>query len=85
MRPGERVRRWPVHPPPHPGEALTSWLGRLASIYHLSPRQLLQHNLGPASTLLDDPPPMIWTGILRWRSCTRSPSGPARRSADYAG
>ncbi|MEV1005654.1 TniQ family protein [Nonomuraea sp. NPDC050202] len=55
MRPGERVRRWPVHPPPHPGEALTSWLGRLASIYHLSPRQLLQHNLGPASALLDDP------------------------------
>jgi len=44
-----------VHPPPDPGEALTSWLGRLASVYHLTVPQLLRHNLGPASTLLDDP------------------------------
>ncbi|MFF2347689.1 TniQ family protein [Pseudarthrobacter sp. NPDC058119] len=27
------ARRWPVHPPPEPGEALTSWLQRIASRY----------------------------------------------------
>ena len=44
-----------MHPPPHPGEALTSWLGRIAALYGLSVPQLLRHNLGPASALLDDP------------------------------
>ncbi|WP_127933352.1 TniQ family protein [Nonomuraea polychroma] len=47
------VRRWPVHPEPGPGEALTSWLGRLAGLYRLSVEQLLTHNLGPASAQLD--------------------------------
>ncbi len=41
-------------PQPRPGEALTSWLGRLAAIYGLPVRQLLRHNLGTASALLDD-------------------------------
>lgn len=27
------ARRWPVHPPPEQGEALTSWLRRIASRY----------------------------------------------------
>jgi hypothetical protein len=27
------ARRWPVHPPPEPSEALTSWLRRIASRY----------------------------------------------------
>ena len=48
------ARRWPVHPQPRPGEALTSWLGRLAAIYGLPVRQLLRHNLGAVSALLDD-------------------------------
>ena len=54
MSPAQSVQRWPVHPRPHRGEALTSWLGRLASIYCLSVPQLLEHNLGPASALLND-------------------------------
>ena len=47
------ARRWPVHPEPAPGEALTSWLGRLAGLYRLSVEQLLTHNLGPASAQFD--------------------------------
>ncbi|GAA2078386.1 TniQ family protein [Actinomadura alba] len=67
MRSG-RSRRWPLHPPPAPGEALSSWLARLAAPYDLSVRELLDHNLGPASTpaatveqdAVDwDPPPEI--------------------------
>jgi len=44
-----------VHPPPGPGEALTSWLGRLAALYGMTAGQMLRHNLGEASALLDDP------------------------------
>ncbi|MEV5561203.1 TniQ family protein [Nonomuraea wenchangensis] len=47
------MRRWPVHPEPSPGEALTSWLGRLAGVYRLSVEQLLTHNLGAASAQFD--------------------------------
>lgn len=35
------VARWPVHPPPIPGEALTSWLGRLAAALHTDEHSLL--------------------------------------------
>ncbi|MEU7835693.1 MULTISPECIES: TniQ family protein [unclassified Nonomuraea] len=49
----EGLRRWPVHPEPGPGEALTSWLGRLAGLYRLSVEQLLTHNLGAASAEFD--------------------------------
>ena len=48
------ARRLPLQPQPRPGEALTSWLGRLAAIYGLPVRQLLRHNLGAVSALLDD-------------------------------
>ncbi|MEV4167365.1 TniQ family protein [Nonomuraea dietziae] len=56
------IRHWPIHPRPHPGEALTSWLGRLAAAYRLSVRQLLQYNLGPAFALLDE----ATAGDLDW-------------------
>jgi hypothetical protein len=62
MTPAPGARRWPVHPQPRPGEALTSWLGRLAAIYGLPVRQLLRHNLGTASALLDD----VAVGDLDW-------------------
>lgn len=42
MRP---PRRWPLHPPPSPLEALSSWLDRLARLYDLSVKDLLTHNL----------------------------------------
>ena len=33
--------RWPLHPPPYPDEALTSWLSRLAAIYGRDPIDFL--------------------------------------------
>lgn len=70
-------RRWPLHPQPGPVESLSSWLGRLAGTYGLSREELLRHNLGPASALVDlgadaldgDPPTVVldalsvWTGL----------------------
>jgi hypothetical protein len=59
--------RWPLHPPPAPGEALTSWLDRLAAPYGMPVGHLLRH-LGEDPALLDrpeaddldfDPPPEI--------------------------
>jgi TniQ len=47
--------RWPLHPPPSAGEALTSWAGRLAALYGMTPGYLLRYCLGEASALLDDP------------------------------
>ena len=37
--------RWPLHPPPSEGEALTSWLSRLAEVYGMSVEDLLRHSL----------------------------------------
>lgn len=59
------TRRWPLHPPPGEGEALTSWLNRLAAVYGLSVEDLLRHNLAapganlPDQTLDLDPPPWL--------------------------
>lgn len=56
--------RWPLHPPPGEGEALTSWLNRLAEVYGLSVEDLLRHNLAapcvdpPNQQTLDLDPPM---------------------------
>ncbi|GAA0969683.1 TniQ family protein [Actinocorallia libanotica] len=80
MTVAQGVRRWPIHPRPRPGEALTSWLGRLAAVYRLSVGQLLQHNLGPASALLngataddlDWDPPLALLEALAMRTGTES-------------
>lgn len=44
-----RVQRWPLHPRPLPGEALSSWLDRVSGEHSLTLRDLLEHNLGSAS------------------------------------
>ncbi|MFI6909601.1 TniQ family protein [Nonomuraea sp. NPDC050394] len=44
----EPVRRWPLHPPPQPGEALSSWIDRLAACYNITAALLLADALGPA-------------------------------------
>jgi hypothetical protein len=49
VTPAPGVRRWPLHPPPGPGESLTSWLARLAALYGMPASQMLRHNLGEAS------------------------------------
>jgi hypothetical protein len=38
--------RWPVHPSPMEGESLSSWLRRLAMIYGLTAKELVEHDLG---------------------------------------
>ena len=61
--------RWPVHPPPQSGEALSSWLIRVAASYGLQLEDLIAYNLGAASldigkrdeALLDRDPP---AGVL---------------------
>jgi hypothetical protein len=40
-----RPCRWPLHPEPSAGEALSSWLTRLAQPYDLSVPELLRYNL----------------------------------------
>lgn len=47
------LRRWPLHPAPLPGEALTSWLNRIAGAYGLTVADLVGHNLGPASLVAE--------------------------------
>jgi hypothetical protein len=49
--------RWPLHPQPGAGEALSSWLIRVAGAYGMTPGQLVRHNLGPASFELGDQNP----------------------------
>ena len=46
--------RWPLHPPPSEGEALTSWLSRLAEVYGLSVEEPIRHNLSPPGLDLPD-------------------------------
>jgi len=41
------TRHWPLHPPPCEGEALTSWLNRLAEVYGMSVEELVRHGLAP--------------------------------------
>lgn len=43
MRPAQR---WPLHPAPKDGEALSSWLNRVAGCYQMDMCDLLEHDLG---------------------------------------
>lgn len=63
--------RWPLHPAPLQGEALSSWLDRIADSYNMNVPDLLSHDLGhghvPQNELDVDPPPTLLT-ILAQRS-----------------
>ena len=37
-----QAQRWPLHPAPEEGEALSSWLHRVADCYEMDMRELLQ-------------------------------------------
>lgn len=63
MRPPDR---WPLHPAPIDGEALSSWLLRIAAGYQMTVGQLIQHGLGHDPKIepdldLDPPPDLLDT------------------------
>ncbi|MBP2233295.1 hypothetical protein J2847_006632 [Azospirillum agricola] len=55
--------RWPVHPVPLPGEALSSWLDRLALSYGYQAKDILRFDLGVTAVADDeldlDPPAAV--------------------------
>lgn len=59
------ARRWPLHPAPQEGEALSSWLHRIAVCYRMDVRDLLESDLSHAQ--VDDldiaPPPSLLTAL----------------------
>ena len=59
--------RWPLHPAPKEGEALSSWLDRVAACYQMDAHELLAHDLGHVE--LDDldttPPLALLTALLQ--------------------
>ena len=61
--------RWPLHPVPKEGEALSSWLHRVAACYQMDVRDLLEHDLGHGQADdLDTMPPMSLLTVLSQRS-----------------
>lgn len=60
---------WPVHPAPLDGEALSSWLRRIAHSYQFSETELLEHDLGqarlPQSDLDFVPPAALLETLVR--------------------
>jgi len=63
--------RWPLHPAPREGEALSSWLNRVAACYQMDLHDLLEHDLGLAHDQadgLDTAPPLALLTMLSQRS-----------------
>lgn len=61
--------RWPLHPVPKEGEALSSWLHRIAACYQMDVRDLLENDLGHGQVDdLDTAPPMSLLTMLSQRS-----------------
>jgi len=58
-----RPVRWPVHPAPIDGEALSSWLHRDGAYYQMSVAELVEHGLGHDPDAVNDldlyPPPAL--------------------------
>ena len=64
-----QAQRWPLHPAPKEGEALSSWLHRVADCYQMDMRELLQHDLGHGQIDdLDTAPPIPLLIALAQRS-----------------
>ncbi|UUZ44266.1 TniQ family protein [Janibacter limosus] len=66
------MRRWPLHPPPREGEALSSRVTRLAKPYGMTVEELLRHDVAPPgidTTVLtraavdSDPPAAVLLGL----------------------
>ncbi|WP_276330759.1 TniQ family protein, partial [Enterobacter hormaechei] len=67
---------WPLHPAPREGEALSSWLNRVALCYHMEVSELLEHDLGHGQVDdLDTAPPLALLAMLS--PAERHRAGPA--------
>jgi hypothetical protein len=63
------AQRWPLHPAPKEGEALSSWLHRIAACYRVDVREWLERDLGHGQVDdLDTAPPMPLLIALSQRS-----------------
>ncbi|AWK15112.1 TniQ family protein (plasmid) [Candidatus Fukatsuia symbiotica] len=63
------AHRWPLHPAPKEGEALSSWLNRIAGCYQMNGHDLLEHDLGHGQVNdLDLAPPLSLLTALAQRS-----------------
>ncbi len=63
------AQRWPLHPAPKKGEALSSWLHRVANCYQMSADDLLAYELGCGQgDELDTAPSMALLQLLAQRS-----------------
>ena len=61
--------RWPLHPAPREGEALSSWLNRVAACYRMDVHELLAHDLGHDHLDdLDTEPPLSLLTMIAQRS-----------------
>lgn len=61
--------RWPLHPEPREGEALSSWLQRVAACYQMDLHDLLENDLGHGEVDdLDTAPPQALLTLLSQRS-----------------
>jgi hypothetical protein len=63
-----RDKCWPLHPQPFEGEALSSWLGRVASKYDLFLEELMKYDLGYEISAWDldfDPPTELLKNIAQ--------------------
>lgn len=61
--------RWPLHPAPGEGEALSSWLHRIAGCYRMEVQDLLEHDLGHDLAVdLDEAPPLSLLSAISQRS-----------------
>jgi len=64
-----QAQRWPLHPAPKEGEALSSWLHRVADRYQMDMRELLEHDFGHGQIDdLDNAPPIPLLIALAQRS-----------------
>lgn len=63
--------RWPVHPKPLPGEALSSWVARLGKLYDCNSSTLFREGLGMEPVrdiVLDSDPPNVVVQALSERT-----------------
>ena len=68
----EEVQRWPLHPQPQTGDALTSWLRRIGNLYGISNIVIL-HKMGDLDAVGDAAVAQSVFGAVSKRICSAAP------------